>query len=177
MGHVLCWKTIGAPPVRYKENMAGLRLIWVGKTQEAFLGEGVEHYRRRITPFQPLEIIEVKAAAHSGRNSAEAVTREGENILKKVHARDTVVLLDEKGSTPNTAGFASQLTRLFGQGGRSLTFIIGGAYGVADSVRKRADATVALSSMTFPHHLVRVIFLEQLYRALSINAGQGYHHE
>ena len=157
--------------------MAGIRLVWVGKSQEAFVGDGIEHYRRRILPLQPLEIVEVKAAAHSGRDTATARQREAGHILGKLHPRDTVVLLDEKGKTPDTAQFARQLKEWSGQGGRTLTFIIGGAYGVDDSVRERADASMALSRLTFPHQLVRVLFLEQLYRALSLNAGHGYHHE
>lgn len=157
--------------------MAGLRILWVGRTERGFIADGVAHYRGRIQPFQPLAIEEVRTAAHSGRDPGQAVAREGEQLLRRIDPPDVVVLLDERGRTPSTREFADLLQRLLAEAPRPPTFIVGGAYGVDEAVRGRAQHVVALSRLTFPHQLVRVILLEQVYRALSLLAGHGYHHE
>jgi 23S rRNA (pseudouridine1915-N3)-methyltransferase len=157
--------------------MAGLRVIWVGKSQQRFVEEGIAHYRERVLPYQPLELVEVRAAAHSGRDAGQALRREGEAILKRIGPGETLVLLDERGRQLDTQGFADWLGARQAAGGRELTFVIGGAYGVDDAVRRRAADTIALSRLTLPHQLVRVVLLEQLYRILSLRAGHGYHHE
>lgn len=157
--------------------MAGLRVIWVGGSRQRFVAEGIAHYRERIAPFQPIELVEVRAAAHSGRDPAQALRREGEAILKRLAPDDPVVLLDERGREPSTREFADWLADRQAQGGRALTFVIGGAYGVDEAVRRRAGHTLSLSRLTLPHQLVRVVLLEQLYRALSLLAGHGYHHD
>lgn len=157
--------------------MAGLRVVWVGRTQQGFVEEGVAYYRDRIAPFQPLEIVEVRAAGHSGRDPAQALRREGEAILKRIPPADPVALLDERGRELDTRAFARWLAARQQEAARPLTFVVGGAYGVDAAVRDRAQDTLALSRLTFPHQLVRVILLEQLYRALSLLAGHAYHHE
>ena len=155
--------------------MSGIRVIWVGKSQPAFVAEGVAHYHKRCTAFTPVTLEEVRAATHSGRDPQRGLTVEGEALLKKLRPGETVVLLDEGGKQPATATFAAQMTQ-WQEAGGGVAFLIGGAYGFSREVQQRADARLALSRMTFPHQLVRVIFLEQLYRALSLNAGHGYHH-
>lgn len=157
--------------------MAGLRVIWVGKSQPRFVEQGVAHYRERIAPFQPIELVEVRAAAHSGRDAGQALRREGEAILKRIGPDDPVVLLDERGRQLSTRELADWLAARQAEARRALTFVVGGAYGVDDAVRRRAGHTLALSRLTLPHQLVRVVLLEQLYRALSLLAGHGYHHE
>jgi 23S rRNA (pseudouridine1915-N3)-methyltransferase len=157
--------------------MAGLRILWVGRSQQPFVEQGIAFYRERIAPYQPLELVELRAAAHSGRAPAQALRREGEAILKRLAPDDAVVLLDERGRQFSTREFADWLGEQQARSGRPLTFVIGGAYGVDEAVRRRAGTTLALSRLTFPHQLVRVVLLEQLYRALSLRAGHGYHHE
>lgn len=156
--------------------MSSLKAIVVGKTEKGFAGEGVEFYLKRIQPFQPLEWIEVRSAAHSGRDPGQALGLEAEAILKRVTPTDILVLLDERGKTPSTLEFARMLESWSTAPG-ACVFVIGGAYGVAETIKRRATFTVALSRLTFPHQLVRVILLEQLYRALTVLAGHGYHHE
>ena len=157
--------------------MAGLRIVWVGRTQHTFVEQGIAYYRERITPYQPLELVEVRAAAHSGREPTLALRKEGEAILKRLAPDDPVVLLDEKGRQFNTRALADWLGEQQAVSGRALTFLIGGAYGVDAAVRSRAGEVLSLSRLTLPHQLVRVVLLEQLYRVLSLRAGHGYHHE
>ena len=157
--------------------MAGLRIVWVGRSQHPFVEQGIAYYRERIAPYQALELVEVRAAAHSGRDPAQALRKEGEAILKRLAPDDPVVLLDERGREFNTQELADWLGERQAAAGRAVTFVIGGAYGVDGSVRRRAGMALALSRLTLPHQLVRVVLLEQLYRVLSLRAGHGYHHD
>jgi 23S rRNA (pseudouridine1915-N3)-methyltransferase len=157
--------------------VAGLRVVWVGRSQPRFVQEGIAFYRERIAPYQPLELVEVRAAGHSGREPAQALRREGEAILKRIAPADDVALLDERGRQLDTRALADWLGRRQARGGGALTFVVGGAYGVDEAVRRRADDVLALSRLTLPHQLVRVVLLEQLYRVLSLRAGHGYHHD
>jgi len=156
--------------------MLGLRVIWVGKSQPRFVEEGVAFYRERIAHFQPVELVEVRAGGHSGRDPEQALRREGEAILKRLVPDDPVVLLDEGGRQRSTAALADWLAALQSRAGRPLTLVVGGAYGVDPSVRRRADHVLSLSPLTWPHQLVRVMLLEQLYRCCSLRAGHAYHH-
>ena len=157
--------------------MAGLRILWVGRSQQSFVEQGIAYYRERIAPYQSIELVEVRAAAHSGRDPAQALRREGEAILKRLAPEEPVVLLDERGRQFSTREFADWLGEQQERAGRPPTFVIGGAYGVDEAVRSRAGTAIALSRLTLPHQLVRVVLLEQLYRALSLRAGHGYHHQ
>jgi 23S rRNA (pseudouridine1915-N3)-methyltransferase len=157
--------------------MAGLRVVWVGRSGQGFVEQGVAFYRERIAPYAALELIELRAAAHSGREPAQALRREGEAILKRLGPEDPVALLDERGRQLSTRELAAWLAARQSASSRPLTFVVGGAYGVDESVRRRADETIALSRLTLPHQLVRVVLLEQLYRVLSLQAGHGYHHD
>ena len=157
--------------------MPGLRIVWVGRTQQPFVEQGIAFYRERIAPYQPLEIVEVRAASHSGRDPAQALRKEAEAILKRLEPQEPLVLLDERGREQTTREFAAWLGERLEASGRSLTFVVGGAFGVDESVRRRAQTTLALSRLTLPHQLVRVVLLEQLYRVLSLRAGHGYHHD
>lgn len=157
--------------------MSGIRIVWVGKTDKGFVAEGVAHYAKRIKPFQSLETVEIRPAVHSGRDPRQALELEADAVLKRLVGADPVVLLDEGGNQPTTRAFADQLSGWLERPGGSPTFVIGGAFGVDDRLKSRADFNLSLSRLTFPHQLVRVILLEQLYRALSLLSGHGYHHE
>lgn len=157
--------------------MAGLRVIWVGKTRQPFALEGVALYQKRLGAFHPLECVTVRSAAHSARAPEAALAAESEAILKKVAPGDALILLDEGGREPNTAEFAEIMRGGLEKGGGSLTFLLGGAYGVDGRIKARADDTLRLSRLTLPHQLARVVLLEQLYRAATLLAGHAYHHE
>ena len=106
----------------------------------------------------------------------EIKLREGDLILSKIHSGEQVVLLDDKGKSFNSIAFASHLEKKALHGNSSITFVIGGAYGFSPAVYAKADEQISLSEMTFSHQIIRLIFLEQIYRAFTIIKGEKYHH-
>ena len=144
-----------------------IRLVWVGKTRERFILEGLQKYLKLLQPYADIDITEIRE--EKTRDIGRMLSREGERILS---LRTSYVLLDEKGETLDSAAFA----RFVEKQGSSITFLLGGAYGVAEEVKARARKTIALSAMTFTHEMSRLIFLEQIYRAFTILQKKGYHH-
>jgi 23S rRNA (pseudouridine1915-N3)-methyltransferase len=151
-----------------------VRLIVVGRTERGFVAEGVEHYVKRLERTIDLELVVLPDA---GRGEVTYQQRtESERILAALRPGERVVVLDERGSTLTSPAFAAQIGAWRDQGVRQVAFVIGGAHGMTDAVRERADLVLSLSAMVFPHQLVRILFVEQLYRAFSILKGTGYHH-
>ena len=148
-----------------------LRILWVGKTDKGFAEDGVQHYLKRLAPFADVECEVIRAAQHSGREPAQALKTEAEALLRRIEPQESVALLDEHGREFTSVEWARWI-----EARQPVTFVIGGAYGVHESVKARAGQTVSLSRLTFPHQLVRVVLLEQIYRAMTILHGHGYHH-
>ncbi len=144
-----------------------IRLVWVGKTKERFIDEGIKKYLRLIKPFGHISVVEIKE--EKGKDAQRMVETEGQRISK---LRTPYVLLDEKGKGFTSAEFAD----FFAGHSPSVTFVIGGAYGVSESVRDAAESKLALSRMTFTHDMTRLFLLEQIYRAFTIMHKRGYHH-
>lgn len=150
-----------------------ITFICTGKTTEKHVIEGMKLYGERISHYSRFNLIEVEA----GRgDEAQIRKRESDSILKKIGDKDVLILLDEKGKELSSVEFAKSLIHHQNAATKNLVFVIGGAYGFSEEVYKRANLKMALSKMTFPHQLVRVIFLEQLYRAFTIVKGEKYHH-
>ncbi len=156
--------------------MVRVRILCVGRTESGFIRDGVEHYLKRLGPLQAVEWEEVRAAGHSGRSQEQALAAEGEAILKRVKPNERLILLDERGRSMTSPGLAEWLQHLQGMDISSAVLLVGGAYGVSPQVRRRSDELLSLSPLTLPHQLVRIVLLEQLYRAATILAGQPYHH-
>jgi len=156
--------------------MYRLRVLGVGKGGEEFIKAGVAHYRQRIRPFAALDWVEIKPAAHAGKNTALAQREEGTEILRRIKPEDWLVALDERGDTLTTRQWAQWMENLQREG-HSPTFVIGGAYGLDPAVKSRANRMLSLSALTLPHQLVRIVLLEQLYRVLTLMAGHQYHHD
>lgn len=155
-----------------------LRLILVGKTVGAPLREGVADYAGRLAHYASFsieEIPELKQTASLTRDQIK--TREGELILSRLREGDWVILLDERGRHFTSLAWSQDLERKLSHGARDLVFVIGGAYGFSQPVYDRANEKLSLSEMTFSHQLVRLVFVEQLYRAFTIMRGEPYHHE
>ena len=152
-------------------------LLVVGKTTFPFVEKGITEYADRLIHYTSFNLYTVEAVKKTSSVTAEQVKqKEGEYILRKVNASDFLVLLDDKGKAFDSVGFAAQLEKWQVQT-KSLVFVIGGAYGFSDAVYQRAQVKLSLSPMTFSHQIIRVIFLEQLYRAYTIIKGEPYHHE
>lgn len=146
----------------------------VGRTERGHVAEGVAHYLERVRRMATCEEVVLPEA---GKGDADHQRRvEEPRILGALRPGERVVLLDERGEALTSVAFARKLGAWRDQGVREVAFVIGGAFGVTDAVRERADLVLALSAMTFPHQLVRVLFAEQLYRAFTILKGTPYHH-
>lgn len=153
------------------------RLLIVGKTNVPWVKEGESLYLSRIIHYIPFETLVISDVKNQGALTPDQLRElESEAILKRISSRDEVILLDEKGKHYTSAEFSLLIGKKQNRGDRALTFVVGGAFGFGEAVYRRADGLIALSKMTFPHQLVRVIFLEQLYRALTILKGEKYHH-
>jgi len=154
-----------------------IKLIQIGKTDSHEIQTISDQYHLRIKKYHPFEIITIPDVKNAKNLQIEQQKKlEAEQILKQIQATDWVVLLDENGLSPNSVGFAKYLEQHMLQSIKNLIFIIGGPYGFDASIYQRAQDKIALSSMTFSHQLVRVIFAEQLYRANSIIRKEPYHH-
>ncbi len=155
-----------------------IKLIVVGRTVAEYLQTGEREYLTRLSHYCRLEmtvIPELKNAKNLSENQIKET--EGELIQKLLSPSDHVVLLDENGKLQSSEKFATHLQSIANRGVKNLCFIVGGAYGFSESMYSRANEKISLSPMTFSHQMVRTIFLEQLYRAHTILAGQPYHHK
>lgn len=150
-----------------------LRVIAVGKKHESWVADGIERYQKRLRKPFTLEWVFLP---HSSREGLSARQEESERLLSRLKDDDFVVLLDERGKIIDSPALASLLEAPL-RGSRTAVLIIGGAYGVDDTIHKRADFVWSLSLLVFPHQLVRLLLSEQLYRAQEIAAGNPYHHE
>ncbi len=153
-------------------------LLLTGKTTEKYIIEGVANYLERISRFANFEIITIPGLKNTGNMTIEEVKcKEGRQILNSLTDADYIVLLDERGKQLRTIELAQELEQWLMKPVKRIVFITGGAWGVSEEVYKKADNVLSLSRMTFPHQMVRLLFIEQLYRALSIIKGTPYHHE
>lgn len=153
-------------------------LLVVGKTTDRHFQAGIDDYTSRIghyLPFQLEVIPELKAT--KSLSEAEQKEREGKLILASFQPGDYVVLLDEHGREHRSIEFAQWMQKKMLAGTKRLVFVVGGPYGFSPDVYARANEQISLSRMTFSHQMIRLIFVEQIYRAMSILAGEAYHHE
>ncbi len=153
--------------------MLTLRVVVVGKTREGFVREGEALYRRRIERFARLQWVEVKPAQPAA-TPATALRQEAQALGRQVSGRDYVIALDRLGKQWDSRGLAAHIAQLAMNQSR-LCFLIGGPEGIAQDLLGRCHERMSLSRLTFTHEMSRLILLEQLYRALSINQGTPYH--
>lgn len=153
------------------------KLIVVGKTVDKNIIKGIEDYVGRIGHYMPFEIIVIPELKNTKKlSTASQKDMEGELILKQLQPSDTVVLLDEHGKEYRSIEFASWIEKQQ-QAARTLVFVVGGPYGFSDTVYARSNSKLSLSKMTFSHQMIRLLFVEQIYRACTIIKGEPYHHE
>lgn len=154
-----------------------IRLIAVGDRQPAWVDDAFDHYATRL-PREWQFRLDTVATAKRAKNdrSGQAAQAEGQKILSKINAGEQVVLLDERGKQFSSLELSKRLAA-WQADGRDLGFVIGGPDGVSDDCHERADVIWSLSDLTLPHGLARVLFVEQLYRAWSLQTGHPYHRE
>lgn len=150
-----------------------IRIIAIGKKHEDWIIEGIQRYEKRLKqPFKTEWVL----LPHSAREGLSARQEESERIKHKLHDSDYVILLDEIGKNVSSPELSALISAQINTS-RPITIIIGGAYGVDDSIHQRANFVWSLSRLVFPHQLVRLVLVEQLYRAQEISLGNPYHHE
>ena len=155
-----------------------ITLLVVGKTEDRYLIEGIEKYLNRLKHYISFS-LQVIPEIKNTKNLSEAQqkSKEAELIHKQISNLDTVILMDEKGKKYTSVAFSNYLNKQMIGSVQHLVFVIGGPYGFDESIYKRANGSMSLSDMTFSHQMVRLFFVEQLYRAFSILKGEPYHHE
>lgn len=155
-----------------------IQLLTIGKTTQSFVKEGIEEYSsrlRRYIPFSLESIQDIKAT--KSLSPSVQKEREGELINSCLNSSDHVVILDERGKQFSSMEFASRIEKIMASGKKRCVFVVGGPYGFSEKVYQRADEKISLSKMTFTHEMVRLFFVEQIYRAMTILRGEPYHHE
>jgi len=155
-----------------------IKFICIGKTGKEFLLAGEQEYLNRLKHYIPIERIEIPDIKNAKSLSIDQIKElEGKEILSKVAVTEQIVLLDENGKNYSSVEFSDFLQQKFNQGGKGIAFVVGGAYGFSDEVYKQAVTKISLSKMTFSHQMIRMIFFEQIYRAMTILKGEPYHHQ
>ena len=155
-----------------------LKVIFVGKTEESFLNTACEIYLKRIINYLPTEIVVIPALKNTKSLSIDQQKeKEAELILKQIQSGDYIVLLDEFGKQFRSVELAEFFNQRMISGIKNLVLIIGGPYGFAKVIHEKANQKISLSKLTFSHQMVRMILLEQIYRAFSILSNEPYHHE
>ncbi|MCC6385689.1 MAG: 23S rRNA (pseudouridine(1915)-N(3))-methyltransferase RlmH [Bacteroidia bacterium] len=149
-------------------------LLMMQRSTEPFIISGIEYYLAKIKPYVKITPVEIK---HSLNTTVRALPAEEQKLFEKyIRENDLVILLDEKGKQMNSKHFAGYLQSLLNRGKKRIVFVTGGAYGFSSGMRAKAFDTISLSSLTFSHQLVRLVFSEQLFRAFNILHGGKYHH-
>ncbi len=156
-----------------------LTVVCAGKLKERWLREGVAEYLKRLTPYAKVDIKEIHEEKMpddpSPAEKEQVLTREGERLLHLVPAGDYLVVLDVYGQQLSSEEIAARMADLALHGTSSITFLIGGAFGLSREVRQRADALLSLSRLTMTHQMTRLLLVEQIYRSYKINRGEKYH--
>lgn len=150
-------------------------VLFIGKTSKNYLKEGIAEYEKRLRRYVSFEIRELT----QGKHQKDVLTQkqlEGKVILKALDTETFVILLDERGKRVTSVSFANLLEKKMNDGVKKMTVVAGGAFGVSEEIFQRANLIIRLSSMTFSHQVVRILLMEQLYRAFTIIRGEPYHH-
>lgn len=159
--------------------MMNIQIIAVGTIKEAYLKSGIDEYGKRLRPFVKLEITEIKEERlmkeASSRDIQKALLNEGERITEKIPSEAYTIALAIEGESCSSEEFAQMLEDVKTYNSQKIVFLIGGSHGLSETVKQSASMRLSFSKATFPHQLMRLIFLEQLYRAFMIIEGRKYH--
>ena len=155
-----------------------ITLLAIGKTDKKYFAQGIEEYSKRLKHYIKYESVIIPDIKNVKNITQEEQKKtEGEQIFKKIKEADFVVLLDENGDSYTSVKFSKYIEKQMLKSLKNLVFVIGGPYGFSEEVYKRANSKISLSSMTFSHQMVRLVFVEQLYRAFTIIRNEPYHHQ
>ncbi|HEY1040348.1 MAG TPA: 23S rRNA (pseudouridine(1915)-N(3))-methyltransferase RlmH [Bacteroidia bacterium] len=155
-----------------------ITLLQIDKTDVSWVAEGFEVYEKRLKHYIPFTVQTIQfPKANRNKSFEQQKKEESVLLLKELGKYDHIILLDEKGKTFSSMKFSEQLNKWSLSGKKHIVFVIGGPYGFDESIYAKANEKISLSDMTFSHQMIRVFFIEQLYRAFSILKGEKYHHE
>ncbi len=165
-------------PLNQKINSMNIKLIAIGKTDNKNLQTLIDDYTKRLSFYIKFD-LEIIPDIKNSKNLSESQQKEkeGELILSKVTSSDQLILLDENGKSFSSVGFSEELQKKMNSGVKTLIFVIGGPYGFSNEVYSKANGKISLSAMTFSHQMVRLFFIEQLYRGFTILRNEPYHHQ
>ncbi|MGP4073704.1 23S rRNA (pseudouridine(1915)-N(3))-methyltransferase RlmH [Piscibacillus sp. B03] len=156
-----------------------IKIISVGKLKEKYLKQGIEEYLKRLKPYAKVKIEEVPdehaPESLSDADKEDMKNKEGQKILNKLSTDTYVITLEIEGKMLTSEAFAKKLDELATYGKSKIAFVIGGSLGLSDDVKSRSDFAISFSKMTYPHQLMRLVLLEQVYRGFKINRGEPYH--
>ena len=156
-----------------------IRILAIGKIKEPYLKQGIDEYLKRIKPYCQIEVVEVNDEPVNDNPKDADIERvknlEGEKVLKLLKPQDYLISLDLNKKQLTSEEFAKYIEDKLVLGGSTINFVIGGSYGLSDTLKKRANDAISLSNMTFLHQMTRLILLEQIYRAFKINRNETYH--
>ena len=144
-----------------------INILAIGKVKEKYLIEAVEEYLKRLKPYATVEIVELQ--------ECRTIEEEGEKLISRLPKDSWICVLDVFGEVMSSEQCAQTMSNLALNGQSKLVFVIGGAFGISDKIRKMANLRLSLSKMTFTHQMTRLILIEQIYRAFKINRGEPYH--
>jgi 23S rRNA (pseudouridine1915-N3)-methyltransferase len=152
--------------------------IWsIGKENESFIDEGIRYYFKKTQPWNSIELVILQTPKKAATTDvARTKLQEEEMLLKRLQPHHYIILLDERGKMHNSVQWSQQMQQCMNMGVKTLVILIGGAFGVTDTIRSQAKQCWSLSGLVFPHQLVRLIVAEQVYRSLSILNNSPYHH-
>jgi len=149
-----------------------IKVVCVGKIKEAFYRDAIEEYKKRLSKYTDIEIIEV---ADEGLSDIKtSLKKESEKILKIVNPKDYIITMEIEGKELSSTELANKIDNIFNINS-NITFIIGGSYGLSEEIKKLSNFKLSFSKLTFPHQLFRVLILEQIYRSFKINNNESYH--
>lgn len=156
--------------------MIKINVYAVGSIKEKFFKDAINEYLKRISKFAKINIIEVNEIKLQNGEENKIKEKEGEELLKKIKENEYLIALDLNKKEYDSLSFASHLSSLFDKGKGEIAFIIGGSLGLGDNIKKRVNESITFSKLTFPHQLIRIFLLEQIYRSFKIINKESYHH-
>nr|WP_092072764.1 23S rRNA (pseudouridine(1915)-N(3))-methyltransferase RlmH [Dendrosporobacter quercicolus]NSL48896.1 23S rRNA (pseudouridine(1915)-N(3))-methyltransferase RlmH [Dendrosporobacter quercicolus DSM 1736]SDM49605.1 23S rRNA (pseudouridine1915-N3)-methyltransferase [Dendrosporobacter quercicolus] len=156
-----------------------ITIVAAGKIKEKYLSAGIAEFTKRLTPYCRLNVIEIDEEkmpeTPSAAEKAKALAREGERLLKQVPGDSYLIVLDVAGPAASSEELAAKFSQLALNGQSNITFAVGGAFGLSPDIKSAARETLSFSKMTFTHQMIRLLLVEQIYRAFKINRGEPYH--
>lgn len=150
-----------------------IKILCVGKIKEDFFSKGINEYLKRLSAFSKVEIIEIKEG--NNKDITKTIETEGEYILEKISKDDYVITLEIEGQMIDSMKLANKINELYTYGKTNIVFIIGGSWGLSNKVKSRSNYALSFSKFTFPHQLMRLVLIEQIYRSFTIINNKEYH--